>query len=331
MQRRWMLTGVLLAVMAALPVEVQSAGSSGVSDTYLETRISDLETQLRAANGRLEQMEWQNKQLRTGLERMQGDIDQRLGQLEHQPGAAAAALPPTTVIAPPAPQIGMVAPLSPNGAAPVRPLTTGNVVYNNAPGSGAEGAGGPYVSPPDRNLPDRNLTADTLPGGKPVEGQLGKLYMSGGQVKGADRNGVVPTLPPKPADYGLTAAEQYDRAFQLLRESNFGGAEDAFKGFIGKYPQDKLIDNAKYWLGETYYARGKFDAAAVAFADAYQTAPKGNKAADSLFKLGMALEGLNKHDDACTTFVEVKTQFPHAPATVKSRVAQEVKKLKCKG
>lgn len=343
MRNRWLLTGMMLTVLAAVPAEAQSA-SSGMSDTYLETRVTDLETQLRNANGRLEQAEWQNKQLRSSLERMQTDLEQRLGQLEHQ-------TPPLAALPPGAAQAGLMNPgmatrsatppmqaTMPPTMPPTRPLTTGNVVYTNAPTSASAST---YPAPatdidalterdPRTLPPDRNLTADNLPGGKPVTGQLGKLYMSGGQVKGADRDSVVPTLPPKPAGYGLTVAEQYDQAFQMLRESNFGGAEEAFKGFLAKNPQDKLVDNAKYWLGETYYARGKFDAAAVAFADAYQTAPKGSKAAESLFKLGMSLEGLNKHEDACTTFGEVKTQFPRAPLTVKTRVEQEVKKLKCK-
>lgn len=336
MRKRWLLTGMLLAVVSAMPSEAQSAGSSGMSDTYLETRVTDLETQLRSANGRLEQAEWQNKQLRSSLERMQADLEQRLGQLEHQ-APPLAALPPA--VAPTgAAQVGLMNPGLASRSTPTtpttRPLTTGNVVYSNPPTT--------PLSTPDTDIdtlterdpralpPDRNLTADNLPGGKAVTGQLGKLYMSGGQVKGADRDSVVPTLPPKPAGYGLTASEQYDQAFQMLRESNFGGAEEAFKSFLAKNPQDKLVDNAKYWLGETYYARGKFDAAAVAFADAYQTAPKGSKAAESLFKLGMSLEGLSKHEDACTTFGEVKVQFPRAPLTVKTRVDQEVKKLKCK-
>lgn len=325
MHRRWLLNGVVLAALVLAPVGAARA-ASGTSDTYMETRISELETQLRSVNGRLEQTEWQNKQLRTALERMQGDFETRFGQLEQRPGAATSALP-TTVIAPPnAPQIGMVTPASPNVAAPVRPMTTGNVVYDNGVADADAEALDPHAFPPDRNL-----TADNIPGGKPVAGQLGKLYMSQGQIKGADREGVVPALPPKPDDYGLTAQEQYDRAFQLLRESKFGAAEDALKGFVAKNPRDKLVDNAKYWLGETYYARGRYDAAAVAFADAYQTAPKGSKAADSLFKLGMSLEGLNKREDACTTFVEVKGQFPRASSAFRTRVDQEVKKLKCKG
>jgi len=115
-----------------------------------------------------------------------------------------------------------------------------------------------------------------------------------------------------------------------LRNADYDNAETAFKGFLSKHPKDKLVDNAKYWLGETYYARNQFDAAAVAFADAYQTAPKGSKAPDSLLKLGLALAGLKKTDDACTTLTEVNNRYPNASTSVKNRTTQEMKRLKCK-
>lgn len=317
--RRWYFRAaisVILSLLATVPGAGHAAGGTG--GTYLETRISDLENQLRGMNGRLEQAEWQNKQLRATLERLQGDVDQRLNHLERASSV-------TSSGAVSSPQASGVAHGAGFQAAPDAASASAeadSVVESEEPASLARD---PHAVPPDRNL-----TADMLPDGKQVQGQLGKLYMSGGQVRGADRDMVTPTLPPKPDDYGLTSREQYDRAFQLLRESNFDEAETAFKNFIGKNPKDKLIDNAKYWLGETYYARGRFDAAAVAFADAYQAAPKGGKAADSLFKLGMALEGMNKREDACTTFVTVRTQFPHATRSMKTRIEQETKKLKCK-
>ena len=101
-------------------------------------------------------------------------------------------------------------------------------------------------------------------------GTLGALKMQDGRVTGGVINPQAPPLPQAPADYGLTPQEQYERAFNLLRQANYPDAEQAFKSFIDKDPKDKLIDNAKYWYGETLYVRARFDEAAVAFADAYQ-------------------------------------------------------------
>ena len=128
----------------------------------------------------------------------------------------------------------------------------------------------------------------------PVNGTLGALKLQDGQVTGAIDNPQSPPLPATPPDYGLTPQEQYDRAFGLLRQANYDAAEKAFKGFIDKNPNDKLLDNAKYWYAETLYVRGAFYDAAVAFADAYQQNPKGTKAPDSLLKLAMSLGNRNK-------------------------------------
>lgn len=163
-----------------------------------------------------------------------------------------------------------------------------------------------------------------------VAGTLGGVKMRDGKVTGAIVNPKTPALPNKPADYGLTAQELYDRAFGLLRQANYEEAEKSFKGFIDKYPKDKLIDNAKYWYAETYYVRGQFADAAVSFAEAYQQNPKGTKAPDSLLKLAMSLAGADKVPDACGTLDALKAKYPTAPATIKARAEQERARLKCK-
>ncbi len=162
-----------------------------------------------------------------------------------------------------------------------------------------------------------------------VTGTLGDLKVRGEKVTGAVKNPKTPPLPDTPPDYGLTAQEQYDRAFGLLRQADYEGAEKAFKSFIDKNPKDKLVDNAKYWYAETFYVRAKFNDAAVAFADAYQQNPKGTKAPDSLLKMAMSLGSLEKTQDACTTLNELKKNYPNAPQTIRSRADQERTRLKC--
>jgi len=162
-----------------------------------------------------------------------------------------------------------------------------------------------------------------------ANGTLGALKLQNGKVTGGVNKPQSPPLPSVPADYGLTPQEQYERAFNFLREADYSNAEDAFKNFIDKNPKDKLIDNAKYWYGETLYVRGRYDAAAVAFADAYQQNSQGAKAPDSLLKLGISLSALNKTQDACVTFNELKIKFPKAAPAIKTRADEERAKLKC--
>jgi tol-pal system protein YbgF len=127
----------------------------------------------------------------------------------------------------------------------------------------------------------------------------------------------------------MSAQDQYDHAFGLLRQANYDEAEKAFRTFIDKNPKDKLIDNAKYWYAETFYGRGHFAEAATAFGDAFQQNPKGTKAPDSLLKLAMSLAAIDKHVDACTALYELKTKYPNATSNVRSMAAEETTKLKC--
>jgi len=148
-------------------------------------------------------------------------------------------------------------------------------------------------------------------------------------VTGAINKPEAPPLPDTPPDFGLTAQEQYDRAFGLLRQADYDGAEKAFQSFVDKNPKDKLIDNAKYWHAETLYVRGRFPEAATGFADAFQQNPQGTKAPDSLLKLAMSLAALNKPTDACTALGALKSKYPKASNSVKSRADEQRAKLKC--
>ncbi len=165
---------------------------------------------------------------------------------------------------------------------------------------------------------------------QPVTGSLGDVKMRGGKITGAVSAPKAPPLPEKPADYGLTAQEHYNHAFGLLQQANYEEAEKAFKSFIDKHAQDGLIDNAKYWYAETFYVRGKFGDAAVAFAEAFEQNAKGNKAPDSLLKLAMSLAAVDKAQDACSTLAALKSKYPTASATIRARADQERARLKCK-
>lgn len=164
---------------------------------------------------------------------------------------------------------------------------------------------------------------------EPVNGSLGAIKVQNGKIVGGVNKQQSPALPDKPEDYGLTIQEQYDRAFGFLRQADYDSAEKAFRDFIDKNPKDKLIDNAKYWLGETMYVRGRFNESAVEFAEAYQSNPKGTKAPDSLLKLALSLENLDKKPDACTTLNELRKSFPKASASVRGRADEARAKLKC--
>lgn len=288
------LTVAVFLMAVALPVAAQdnNAPSSlpGAGVNY-ETRLSDVEDQLRILTGKVEQYEYAMRRLEQTMQRMQTDYEARLHTLEAMAQTPAVVQPPMT----------------PHAAAPAQ----------QAPAQVAEPAeindGGEEVANPDTS----------------VRGTLGALKMRDNKVMGGVNRPKSPGLPDTPEGYGLTPQEQYDRAFGLLRQANYEDAEKAFKSFIDKNPKDKLIDNAKYWYAETFYVRAKFQDAAVAFGDAFQQNPKGNKAPDSLLKLALSLGQMEKTQDACTTLVELKSKYPNAPVVIRTKAEQERVRLKC--
>lgn len=282
---------VALAFTTPALAQQDSAYLPGAGVNY-ETRLSAVEDQLRAMTGKAEQLEHIVQRLQQDILRMQSDYEARLAKLETAP-------PPVVVSAPP-----------PQPAPPPASATPAPSAGSNAP-----------VAQPKGDEPVNPATS--------VKGTLGALKMQGDRVTGAVANPQAPPLPETPPDYGLTPQENYDRAFGLLRQANYDEAEKAFKSFIDKNPQDKQLDNAKYWYGETFYARGKFNDAALAFADAYQQSPKGNKAPDSLLKMAMALGKLEKTQDACATLSSLKSQYPNASQSIRARADQERANLKC--
>lgn len=128
---------------------------------------------------------------------------------------------------------------------------------------------------------------------------------------------------------GGSEMDQYNYAFSLLRKADYDSAEVAFNEFITLHPDSDLSGNAYYWLGETYYVRGSYQDAAIAFLKGYQRFPNGDKAPDNLLKLGMTLNRLDKKAEACATFTELGSKFPDAPQTVRDKAAQEAAAAGC--
>jgi tol-pal system protein YbgF len=131
-------------------------------------------------------------------------------------------------------------------------------------------------------------------------------------------------LPPnKPA------AEQYDYAFALLKNSDYDGATRGFQAFLAQHPADPLAGNAAYWLGQISFAQGHFDQAAIIFLDAYQKYPKSAKAGESLLKVGLSMGNLNKKKEACAALHRFQSEFPDAADSLKRQATAERQKQGC--
>lgn len=125
------------------------------------------------------------------------------------------------------------------------------------------------------------------------------------------------------------APRAYDYAYSFIKNRDFDRAEQAFAQFIEQYPDHSLVANAKYWYGETFYVRGSYEKAARLFAEGYKNYPKSQKAPDNLLKLGMALIGMGKTEDACIALKQLKQEYSDASVPILNRADMEMGRIDC--
>jgi len=167
------------------------------------------------------------------------------------------------------------------------------------------------------------------PGAPAGEPPAGGLAPAAGVLSHPPASGGAAVAPVPPPAAGKTPQEQYDRAFAMLRNSDYDGAGKALQAFVAQYPQDPLAGNAMYWLGQIPYSQGQFEQAAVIFLDAYRKYPKSAKAGESLLKVGLAMSSLGKTKEACAALHRFTGEYPDAADNLKRQAAVEKKKLGC--
>jgi tol-pal system protein YbgF len=131
---------------------------------------------------------------------------------------------------------------------------------------------------------------------------------------------------PAPSALDEEARRSYDAALALVNGRRYDQALEAFAAFLVKWPDHPNADNAMYWRGESYYAKGEYARAAEEFEGATLRFPLGNKVPDCLLKLGLCQERLGNEGKAKGYFDRLIREFPRSEAarripTDRSRIA----------
>jgi TolA-binding protein len=119
------------------------------------------------------------------------------------------------------------------------------------------------------------------------------------------------TPAPAPASVSRAdaAEEAYNAGFRLWDAKRYAEAQQALEEVARRYPNSKWASWASNLAGRAYLDGGKPAAAARTLLANYQSNPRGERAADSLFYLGQALFKLNKPADACKAYDELQDVY----------------------
>jgi tol-pal system protein YbgF len=316
----------------------------------LVVRLDRMENALRQLTGTIEQLQYKNQQLEQQVRALQGGgaaAAQPQYQQQPQPGARPSQSPNMPTYQPPATNPGRrgdVFDPSQQPGAPGAPRTLGDqasiaapeLVDNGQPigAPGGRDAGAPLDLSTMSGNPQ--IPPGTMANAAPDQATLPPVVRQASQQPQTQPRAVQPpiqqqqpqqqlaTLPPT-----ATPQDEYDMAYGYVLHKDYALAEQSFRDFTRKYPNDRLVPDAQYWLGETLYQRQRYRDAAESFLAVSTKYEKSGKAPDSLLRLGQSLAALNQKEAACATLAEVERKFPKASASVKRGVTAEQKKARC--
>ena len=113
---------------------------------------------------------------------------------------------------------------------------------------------------------------------------------------------------------GGTDKDNYQAAFELLKEQDYDEAATAFANFLEEFPGSDLAHNAQYWLAETYYATKDYSTAVKAFETVVVDYPESTKVPDALLKMGFCNYELQEWDAARASLARVQSEYPETTA-----------------
>jgi tol-pal system protein YbgF len=106
----------------------------------------------------------------------------------------------------------------------------------------------------------------------------------------------------------------YDAALSLVKARQYDRANDALAAFLVKWPDHPYADNALFWRGECYFAKGDYLRASEQFEGVITRFPAGNKAPDALLELGVCRQKLGDPTAAKQVFDRLAQQYAASDA-----------------
>ena len=143
-------------------------------------------------------------------------------------------------------------------------------------------------------------------------------------------------VPPVPAATTAVAAEppvtataaadparekaDYDKAFNLLKQTQYAQAIKEFNQFLTSYPGSQYADNAQYWMAEANYVTQQYESAMKEYEKLIVQYPDSQKIAHAQLKIGYCYYELGQLDEAQRRLEELKQRYPDTTA---GRLAEE--------
>lgn len=300
-------------------------------------RVEQLEGQLRRLTGQNEELQHRNRMLEQQLQQLQG------GAAGGQPAGAPANVagsPPAQQAAPAGAGYGQPPQRQPSYGQPSTqpsvasqpPVQQEQVPIARGPGRGdafdpsrnPNAPGAPRVLGSTQQVPASQQAPVGAPGGRDAGEPLNLSNVGSSSQSGNGGGGGLTTLPPS-----ASPRDEFDLGIGYMQRKDYALAEETMRNFSRRYPNDRQVADAQYWVGESLFQRQKYREAAESFLAVTSKYDTSAKAPDALLRLGQSLAALKEKEAACAALGEVARKYPQASRGIKQAVDREQKRVKC--
>lgn len=281
--------------------------SSSAFAQITDPRVFQLEEQVRQLTGRVEELNFQLLQQQEEMRKSREDLEFRLQELEDKQGALTNDDAPATNVA--------EATSSAAEKPAVEDVASATAPIGKAPRLQADNA-------PELGAPPRNLGVMTLdPDGNVVDTSVDFSAQSVEQsIDGTQVASLGGAQNPE---------ELYQAGYAYVLDGDYALAEDVFSTFVDTYQDDALIADARFWLGESLLAQGKFEEAVDMFIEVRSLHPNASKAPETMLKIGSIMAALGNREVACVTFDDALKTQTNMSEMLRKRIGQERVNAKC--
>ena len=240
-------------------------------------RLDQLQAEVQQLTGKVDEQAFHIEELKKHQTKMYSDFDDRLQGIENKSNGTDQPVAEST----------------PEAA------STGDATATE----GGSSVAAPETVPDNESAPAEKPVVENTPGSesssvdKPLENQVPQRKPEAAQVSGAEK-------------------QEYQQAYNELRNGHTEQSIEQFKVYLSKYPAGVYGDNAQYWLGEAYRVNQDNDSARKAFNDVVEKYPDGAKVPDALLKLGYIEIDQKNLVKAREYLTRVTTDYPKSPAAL---------------
>jgi tol-pal system protein YbgF len=111
----------------------------------------------------------------------------------------------------------------------------------------------------------------------------------------------------------------YESGVEKFRAGRYADAIVELESFLAHNPDAALIDNAHFWIGECYYALGKYEDAILRYDLVVRKYKTSEKVADCLLKQGMSFMRMGDKETGTLILQQLVKGYPDSGAAAKAK------------